>query len=254
MASAHRGGLAITTHTIPWPTRARVVQLTDLHMGPTTPKAVLQRVADIVQGLDPELVVLTGDYVNQSLFHLDRVTDFVRALPAPCVAVLGNHDHWTSAVRVTEALEAGGAEVLRNASTVRGGITVVGVDDGCTHHDDIARAFEGVDPRSALVLTHDPKTAEAIAERGAPLVLSGHTHAGQIEVPLVTRRIARAVGMPYLRGFFTIGETALYVNAGLGHSLEGLRGGPTRPEIAVFELDPAAIERRSKLEHTKLRA
>jgi uncharacterized protein len=258
VARSRRGGLAVTWHRVPWrgERRLRIVHLTDLHVGATTPRRALARVADVVQTLESDAVVLTGDYVNASLRHADRLTELVRALPKPSVATLGNHDHWTCPVGVSRALEAGGVEVLRNASTrVAGGaLTIVGVDDGRTRNADVARAFRDVtDPGAALVLSHFPKTAEQIARTSAPLVLSGHTHAGHVDVPRATELLARLAGNPYLHGFYRVGErTDLYVNAGIGHSLVGLRAGRACPEIAVFELDPAARGRRSVTLRTSL--
>jgi len=106
------------------------------------------------------------------------------------------------------------------------------------------------DPRQSRSLrrprSRHPNTAELIAPTGAPLVLAGHTHAGQVDVPWITRRIARAAGHPYLRGFYRIGErTDLYVNAGIGHSFPGFRTGSTCPEVSVFDLDPNLATRRT---------
>src|SRR5690349_15855694 len=113
--AGRRGGLAVTWHHVPWQgdRRVRVVQLTDIHVGPTTPRAMLARVAAVVHEIEADLVVLTGDYVNTSLVFVDRVTELVSMLPKPCIATLGNHDHWTDPVRVARALVAGGASVLR---------------------------------------------------------------------------------------------------------------------------------------------
>jgi predicted MPP superfamily phosphohydrolase len=261
IVSSYREGFAVTLHRVPWrgSRRVRVVHLTDLHVGPTTPRGVLARVATIVEALECDAVVLTGDYVNMSVLFVDRVTELVRALPKPCIATLGNHDHWTNPERVTSALHAGGAEVLRNESTtidIRGErLVIVGVDDGCSGNADVARAFARVaSPERALVLSHFPNSALAIAATGAPLVLSGHTHAGQVDVPYATQAIAKITGNPYLRGFYCVGpKTDLYVNAGIGHSLLGLRAGPTSPEIAVFELDPEVTARSSFTQHASRR-
>ena len=228
---------AVTRHHLPFRSKARVVHLTDLHVGPTTPRRFLGEVARRVRELEPDLVVMTGDYVNASTFYAGRITELALQLPQPCVAVLGNHDHWTDAKRVTHALEAGGVRVLRNESVHVAGITVVGVDDGCSGHADVDRAFAGVrDPEDTIVLSHFPNTADEIANKQARLVLSGHTHAGHFAIPKVTAALARLAGNPYLHGFHRIApRTDLYVSAGLGHSLPGLRLG-ARPEIAVFDL------------------
>lgn len=214
----------------------------------------LAQVADVVTELEPDVVVLTGDYVNVSTFYARRITEFVRLLPKPCLATLGNHDHFTDPERITFSLEAGGAKVLRNESTRLGDLLIVGVDDGHSRNADIAKAFGGVDAERALVLSHFPNTADEIAGTRAPLVLSGHTHGGQIDVPWVTRKIAKAAGNPYLRGFYRIGErTDLYVNAGIGHSFPGLRSGEgTRPEIAVFDLDWEASRITSSIDKRRL--
>jgi predicted MPP superfamily phosphohydrolase len=258
ISAARRGGLAVTRHHLPWKGdgRMRVAHLTDIHVGPTTPPRMLAHVADVVGSLECDVVVLTGDYVNASLVYAERITELVEKLPKPCLATLGNHDHWTSAGRVTTALERGGAQVLRNESTVvrsaAGSLVVVGVDDGRSGHADVARAFANVpDPRCALVLSHFPNTAERIAATGAPLVLAGHTHAGHVHVPRVTKLLAKLAGNPYLHGFYRIDATDLYVSAGIGHSLHGLRAGRTCPEIAVFDLDPTATKRTSRVERTR---
>ena len=104
---------AVTRHEVPFRSRARVVHLTDVHVGPTTPRRFLAEVARRVRELEPDLVVMTGDYVNASTFYAGRITELVIQLPGPCIAVLGNHDHWTDAKRVTRALEEGGARVTQ---------------------------------------------------------------------------------------------------------------------------------------------
>lgn len=251
--AGRRAGLAVTQHEIPWEVArpVRVAQLTDIHVGLTTPRRALARVAEVVHELRCDLVVLTGDYVNASVFHIGRVTELLRALPRPCVAVLGNHDHWTDPARVTRALEAGGAQVLRNESTTVHGtgwaLSIVGVDDARSKNDDVDRAFAGVDrPERSLVLSHDPRIVDKVAKPRAPLLLSeGHTHAGQIHVPHVVPAVAKLAGHRYLHGFYRVDRTDLYVSAGIGHSLHGLRSARTAPEIAVFDLTPRVTERRS---------
>jgi predicted MPP superfamily phosphohydrolase len=251
ITAGYREGIAIQRHRLPWEGASlRVVQLSDVHVGATTPQWMLVRIAQVVSELTPDLVVLTGDYVNLGTFFAGRVTDFVRRLPKPCIATLGNHDHWADADTITYALQRANARVLRNESTtVRLGneeLLVVGVDDGHTGNADIARSFRGVDPARALVLSHFPNTADEIATYGAPLVLSGHTHAGQVDSGRMVEKVARATGNPYLKGFYRIGEcTDLYVTAGIGHSLPGLRNRGTCAEISVFDLDPSATARAS---------
>lgn len=240
--------LRITRYRVPWPgleERRVVVHVTDVHVGLSTPPALLEEVAEASHRAQPDLVALTGDYVNASRVFFPRMQAFVRALPQPVVAVLGNHDHLVGGRAIRRGLEAAGAVVLQNEKVEMAGLTVVGVDDGFTRHDRVDLAFEGVvGAPSALVLTHFPPTANAIAERtGGRLILAGHTHAGQFDLPgRWTERLARATRLGgYLRGFYPLANgVELYVNAGLGHAWRGMRSGELcRPEMAVFELEPA---------------
>jgi predicted MPP superfamily phosphohydrolase len=240
--------LRITRHRIPWDTDRpiRIVHLTDVHVGWTTPKRVLDDTIHVAHRLRPTLVALTGDYVNSSLKHVGGVSAFVDALPKPVFATLGNHDHWSGADGVTEALEKGGARVLRNENvlleTDGRALPIVGVDDGRTDHAQIDRAFSGVKKNeSALVLTHYPNTADRILDRGTGIAIAGHTHGGQIAIPGVTKVLSRMAGQRYLAGWYEVGDGSLYVSAGIGASLEGLRGGrQAMPEIAVYDLMPKA--------------
>jgi predicted MPP superfamily phosphohydrolase len=157
---------------------------------------------------------------------------------------------------VTEALERGGATVLSNQCTVldAGGVSlpIVGVDDGRTEHADVERAFSGLDRGAKpLVLTHFPNTADAIADRGGALVIAGHTHGGQIAIPGVTKWVTRAIGYRYIAGWYEVGAGQLYVSAGIGVSLDGLRGGRgAMPEIAVYDLMPrSALSERTSSAH-----
>jgi len=147
---------------------------------------------------------------------------------------------------VTRALEAGGATVLQNASLLArpagSPLAVVGVDDARSGHDDVEAAFHRVDaPAHALVLSHDPGASGRVVEGGARLVLSGHTHGGQVRVPGLTDALGRCAGQPYLGGWYEVGDGRVYVNAGLGHSRPGLRLGPgAAAEVAVIDLVPLA--------------
>lgn len=241
--ASHRR-LRVSQHEVSWRTKRarRIAHVTDVHVGWSTPEGMMAAAVEHVRRARPDLVVLTGDYVNHSLTHLDRLEAFVRALPGPKVATLGNHDHWTDASRITDALQRAGARVLVNESIVVDGLSIVGVDDSVTRHHDLDAAFARVSDADHLVLTHSPALADRIVERsGARLILSGHTHGGQVRVPVITAAVARRRGMPYLSGPREIGDALLYVNAGLGHTRRGLRyGRGAAAEIALFDLVPRA--------------
>jgi predicted MPP superfamily phosphohydrolase len=252
-AVAHAGPAQVRTtfHRLAWPiaTPLRVAHITDLHVGWGTPKRLLDQSVAKCRQAKPDLVVLTGDYLNRSLTHLDQLVGLFKLLPRPCVATLGNHDHWSGAAAIAKAMGGCGVTLLQNAHMhVRVGrarLPIVGVDDGFTKRDDVSRAFRGLShPETALVLSHFPKTADKIAAAGGRLVLAGHTHGGQIRVPIVTKAIARLSNNPYLAGWYRIGASSapsarLYVNAGIGASAIRLRvGQKAHPELAVIDLLP----------------
>lgn len=241
-ALAMQPALHAAHHRTPWtgPRSLRVVQITDVHVGPTTSDEVLERAAALAHQARPDLVALTGDYLNRSLRPLPRLAEFVRSLPGPIVATLGNHDYWSGGPAVRRCLEDAGARVLVNESlsldTTGGRITIAAVDDATTEHDDVDRAFADV-RETALVLTHNPVIAPRIARQPhAGVILTGHTHGGQLHVPRLTDAVfVRATGHRFMSGWHALDHAQLYVSPGLGHT--HLRYGPAaRPEVAVIDL------------------
>lgn len=220
----------------------RVVQLSDLHVGDETPDGRLLKALATVRALQPDLVVLTGDYVTDSPAPLDHLPIVLAHLPGPAVAVLGNHDHEVDARAVTRGLERIGVAVLHNRSTVlslRGEpLRLLGIDDGASGHDDVVRTFQGFGEREAgLVLTHAPPTADLLPPDRGLLCLSGHTHGGQIHVGGLTDWVMRRAGQPYVRGHYGVRGNRLFVSRGLGfgHASSIPRIGAD-PELAVFTL------------------
>jgi predicted MPP superfamily phosphohydrolase len=234
-----------TVHRVHWPVRRplRIAHLTDLHVGWGAPEHLLRQAVRQCRRSRPDLTVLTGDYLINSLEHLERLRRVLRRLPRPCIATLGNHDHKAGADEVQRVFTSQGIPVLRNESRqvrLRGErLTVVGIDDGCTGHDDAPRALASV-PRGqrAIVLTHDPELADEVARHGDHLVLAGHTHGGQVYIPLLTTAYGLVRRRRYMTGWYTIqGGTRLYVNAGIGYASARVRFG-AQPEIAIFHLVP----------------
>ncbi|MBI2377023.1 MAG: metallophosphoesterase [Deltaproteobacteria bacterium] len=236
-----RERLRRTHHDVPLPIARcrRVAHLTDLHVGWSSTDELLLEAVAAVRDAEPDLVVLTGDYLNHSLSHLSRLGAIVRELPGPRVAVLGNHDHWSGASSIQAELERAGVIVLRNESVTVDGLLIVGVDDGRTRRSDVGRAFRGVAaPESALVLTHFPPTAVSVRDSGGRIVLCGHTHAGHVGMPRLVAAAGKLSGNRWIHGWYDLDPTRLYVNAGLGH--DRLRfGRSVTPEVAVFELLPS---------------
>jgi len=225
-----------------------IAHLSDVHVGNLTPPGHVRAAVDAANQAGADVIALTGDYVCWRKSEVAQARDQLAGLSAPrVVATLGNHDYFTSGRGVTEALTGHGYDVLKNRNTttmVRGApLHVIGVDDPVTRHHDLDEAFAGVPERGTrVVLCHCPEEAPGLAERGADLVLSGHTHGGQIFVKGLTDRIIKGMGRRYRNGFYQIGRrTHLYVTPGVGFSGVRVRvGDGTRSEVALFTLRAAA--------------
>ena len=226
----------------------RIVHLTDQHVGRVTPLSVQVDAVAAANAEQPDLVVISGDFVAHSQLYLDDLTELMRGFSVPVFAVLGNHDHWCGADAVERALVRGGVEVLRNARTTieirHRPLQIVGLDDAYTGHADVQRAIVGLDPRLPTIgLSHIAEEADALWTYGVPLVFSGHTHAGQITVArLHELALGRIAGHKYIHGLYgeRRGDGAVYVGAGIGAAMFPLRlGDRARREVAVFDLGAA---------------
>ncbi len=172
----------------------KVALLSDIHIGNIAmDQARLRRIVDQVDAKRPDLIVLAGDFVvGQDKSGIEvraaQLTGPLARLHAPLgtLAVLGNHDYWTDAQRVRAALTAAGVIVLENESVQRGPVTVAGIGDAFSGHDDIAATLASSHaPRGLIVvLTHSPDLALRLPP-GLRLVLAGHTHCGQVVLPLI---------------------------------------------------------------------
>jgi predicted MPP superfamily phosphohydrolase len=221
----------------------RIAQLSDLHIGGLWPRARAARWVRGVNALDADLVALTGDYVTHgNAFHEDiaAVLAEMRGRDG-AVAVMGNHDYFGDGERLVALLRDRGVRVLRNEQhELRRGdgtITLVGVDDTWTRRADVARSVEGCGDRAPIIaLAHDPRLFPELARRGAALVLSGHTHWGQVALPfLATRYNLSRLSYRYHAGLYREGDAVLYVSPGLGTTGPPLRLGAP-PEITVLTL------------------
>jgi len=229
----------------------RIAQLSDVHVGNHTPESHVRAAVEAANSASPDLIVMTGDYVGHRRDEAPMAGHQLAGLRASRVlAVLGNHDHFTWAAGVTAAFERNGYEVLKNRTTiadVRGApLAVVGIDDPVTRHDDFDAAFAGAPAGvTKIVLCHTPTRAPKLAKRGADLVLSGHTHGGQIYIEGITDRIMKRVGLfEFRRGLYDVGErderTTLYVTPGVGFVGVTRRAGEgTQAEVAVLTLRAA---------------
>lgn len=227
-----------------WSGRLRVAHLTDLHVGMVTPDALVREAIDLATAAAPDLVALTGDFVAHTTGALHRLVRLLSPLPGPKVAVLGNHDHRAGAADVAKALEDAGVFVLDNTWTwLPGpGLAVVGVDDHTYQKTDVTRATTGLDGRPAIGLSHHPAGAPALWDRGVPVVLSGHTHGGQVHHPKwSTRLFARFEGTPHVTGLCGEPGRHVYVCPGIGAAVLPWRAGRGAARtVAVLEIEGTA--------------
>jgi hypothetical protein len=227
----------------------RIAHLTDLHVGRVTPWAVQLAAAELTNEEKPDLVLLTGDFVCHSQRYLHRLEELVRRFQAPVFAVLGNHDHWSGADEVRHALLRGGVEILDNRHTLvrvrNQRLQLVGIDDAYTGHARRDEAVKGLrHDVPALGLSHIAEEADALWAHDIPLVLSGHTHAGQVTLAkLHELAIGKLAGHRYVHGLYgsrfpgSVERGAVYVGAGIGASVMPLRLGERgQREITIFEL------------------
>lgn len=195
-----------------------IAQLSDVHCGPYLPRWFLRRLAARASSIRADVCVVTGDVITEGEGYVDDVTELVAHLRAPkgVYACLGNHDYFGTIDGARLALERGGAKVLRNESTLvrkrddGAALCLAGVDDNWTGRDDLERAMrDRPENTQCVLLAHDPALLPRIAARGdVDLVLSGHTHGGQVGVPFVTHR-------------FNLGRLVLRTNVGLSRSRDG---------------------------------
>ena len=224
----------------------RIAQLSDVHHGRLVSIEEVRRVVGLANAARPDLIALTGDYTTSLRKYVEPCAEALGELRAPegVWAVLGNHDHNTDGPLTRQALRRRGVEVLTNMNTeLRRGADVLqlaGVDDWGWGKADFARAMQGVDTsRPTVMLAHEPMALDAQETRGVSLILSGHTHGGQITLPFVGAPAAYLWRhLKYLSGMYESEGTQLYVSRGTG-----VIGVPVRlgapPEVAVLRLQRA---------------
>ncbi len=220
----------------------RIVQVSDVHHSSLVSLEEVRRVAALAQGAGGDMVVLTGDYTTARRRYIEPCAEALGMLSAPAGvwAVLGNHDHYTDGELTRRALAGRGIGVLDNAHTeIRRGadtLQLAGIDDWSWGYADWARAVGKLDrTRPALLLSHEPEVFDLPETAGISLILSGHTHGGQVSLPFVGAPARFLNEFKYLRGLYERAGTQLYVTRGTGVVGLPIRLG-ARPEIAVLRL------------------
>ena len=218
----------------------RIVQLSDIHHGPFSSKEQIEQAVDTANRLKPDIIALTGDYISKERHYAAPCAEMLGRLEARhgIYAVLGNHDHWTDAALITDLFRAEGITVLINEGMrfERNGAAfwLAGVDDYMVGLEDLSLALAGASSdEMKLLLAHNPIILRRAARASVDLVLSGHTHGGQVAF-LGERNSARPRRRT-LKGLGRQGNTQIYVNRGLGTVVLPIRYG-CPPEISLLEL------------------
>ena len=230
----------------------RVAQLSDMHTNAYTTAEDLARAVAIINGLHPDIVVLTGDFVDFDAKYADDATVPFTKLQAPegVFSVLGNHDYYTGDItRIRWALRRQDLGLLVNQHTVlrRGAdtLTIIGLDD--PKHDGRTRGLStaSIDPAAALrgvasdsprlMLLHNPILVPHLMQQyQLDVILCGHTHGGQFRVPIVTDEFVKRTEY-FVKGRYDLGGTHVYVNRGFGFTGPPIRF-RARPELTLLTL------------------
>ena len=234
----------------------RIVQLTDIHHGPTLSLDYVRRVIDAANALKPDLILLTGDYVYRSPVYIEPVVVELSRLRASIgvVGVLGNHDWWQDVMRTRDAFMRVGIPLIDNdrrfitpqrtivSSPLEEGLCLAGVGD---QWEDVQLfdAALGDAPLNVprLLLSHNPDVAEdtRLFRHRVDLMLSGHTHGGQCWVPgLGTPITPSKFGSKYASGLVQGPSCPVFISRGIGTTILPMRFA-IPPEIALIDLHAA---------------
>jgi predicted MPP superfamily phosphohydrolase len=219
-----------------------IVQLTDIHVGPTIGRAFIEDLVRRTNELRPDLVAITGDLVDGSVESLRHAVEPLRDLRARhgVFFVTGNHEYFSGAGPWITELGRLGIRVLRNERVSvggPGGFDLAGIDDHSAGRlgeapSDLARALTGRDPsRAVVLLAHQPRAIFEASRLGVDLQLSGHTHGGQIWPFTYLVKLQQ----PYVAGLHRHGDSQIYVSPGTGYWGPPMRLG-TRAEITRLTL------------------
>lgn len=224
----------------------RIVHITDLHRGELIDLNYLRRVFDAANSAQPDLVALTGDFVDNAAAIDDGYAEALASLKAPLgvYAVPGNHDHWTGIAGVRKMFARAGVIDLSNAHRLldRAGqpLCLAGVDDLWEGPPDLEAALRGAPAEAArLLLCHNPDFAETMpAAPRVDLMLCGHTHGGQVKVPFGPRPCLPIRHAKYAAGLAQGPHCPVYTSVGVGVQGLDVRFN-CRPEVAILTLRSA---------------
>lgn len=225
----------------------RIAMISDIHSGPFLSEDDIHPYVARINSLKPDVILLPGDFVQSKDEEIEAVCESLRHLSAPygVYGSTGNHDYFADADHISKELQLAGVTMLRNEHRIIDPygekLALIGIDDvrsGYPFHTLFRQASRGLDPSIPnLLLCHKPYYLDEAAELGLDLMVSGHTHGGQI----VLARIFNTVITPaalisgYVEGLYQLDATQMYITRGIG-----MVGLPVRincpPEITVLTL------------------
>lgn len=235
-----------------WPAGERPVRLlliSDIHVaGPDMPPSRLEGIVDRINALSPDAVLIAGDFISDkrvatASYSFDEIAYPLRRLRAPLgvFAVLGNHDHYVDAAAARAALGRAGIRVLSNEAVRAGPLAIGGIDDDYTGQADLGRTVVAMQMAGGVpvLLSHSPDPFRDLPD-DVPLMVAGHTHCGQISLPLIGPLATESrYGKRYACGRIDERGRTLVVGAGVGTSIVPLRIGAV-PDMWLIEIGPRA--------------
>jgi predicted MPP superfamily phosphohydrolase len=233
----------------------KIVQISDFHFQEYTEATFLEAIVRRVNEAVPDLVLLTGDFVSSgplprrfSVRMGYHCAEILSRIQCPLrYAILGNHDFLVGAHSITDALLTHGIPVLANSSVAleRDGrrLWLAGTQDALEGRPNLTATLpdgRNPDQEPLILLVHEPDFADHAVGRQIALMLSGHTHGGQVRLPFLPPLLLPKMGTRYVEGHFRLGDgMQLYVNRGIGAVNLPFRF-RCPPEISVLTLQPGA--------------
>ena len=220
-----------------------IAHLTDLHFGTLVSESFIEGVISKTNQLKTDIIVCTGDYVHDknTAEEIDRVWPLLSMLQARdgVYSVLGNHDHWADTARSIYWLERTGQNIRHTCRSITRGnerIWIGGAGDYWEDDLGIETAFShSPGDEFRILLTHNPDSIDTNFATRISLVLSGHTHGGQVRIPFYGAPVLPVANKRYSSGLITTDTTTLFISRGIGWAIYPVRFNCT-PEIAVLEL------------------
>lgn len=222
----------------------RLVQFSDIHMDSYMENEDLEEIVNLVNQQGPDLVAITGDFASKDPYkHAEEMADTLSRLVSVdgVVGVMGNHDHWDDPETVREIMsESGIIELSNSVYTIQRGqarLYVAGIDDYIVRNDRLEQVLEQLpEDGAAILLAHEPDFADVSAKTGRfDLQLSGHSHGGQVNLPLIGPLYLPRYARKYISGLYQVNGMIQYTNRGVGKVHVPFRWNSS-PEITVFTL------------------